>query len=88
MLTEITVVDKIEILENGIIQVREANKILRDEEIIAQTYHRTSFIPGQDLAKADPKVVAIAQTVWTPEVVAAYQEQQNKLIEEARKLWS
>jgi hypothetical protein len=31
--------------------------------------------PGQDLTDQDPKVVAIANAVWTDEVVSAYEAQ-------------
>lgn len=75
-LNEIKVIDKIEILENGILQVREATRILRDGEQIAQTYHRWSFVPGSDLSEMPENVQAVAATVWTPNVLAAYQQAQ------------
>lgn len=78
-LTEIKVIDKIEIIENGIIQVREATRIMRDEEQIAQTYHRWSFSPGSDVSAMPANVQAVAAAVWTPEVVAAYQAEQARL---------
>ena len=74
-LTETKLIDKIEVVENGIVQVREATRIMRDGEQIAQTYHRWSFTPGQDVSDQPANVQAIAQAVWTPEVVAAYQAQ-------------
>ena len=74
-LTETKVIDKIEVLENGTIQVREATNILKDGEQIAQTYQRWCFAPGSDVSEMPPNVQAIAQVVWTPEVIAAYQAQ-------------
>ena len=74
-LTETKVIDKIEVVENGIVQVREATRIMKDGEQIAQTYHRWSFTPGQDVSDQPANVQAIAQAAWTPEVVAAYQAQ-------------
>ena len=75
-LTEIKVIDQITVTENGIMQYREATRILKDGEQIAQTYHRTSLTPGQDLANIPANVVAICNAAWTPEVIAAYQAAQ------------
>jgi hypothetical protein len=81
-LTKETVVDKVEVLENGNIQVRTATRIVEDGEIISSSYHRNVLNPADDLTGQNPKVVAIANAIWTPEVVAAYQAQQeaNKLV--------
>lgn len=75
-LSEVKVIDKIEIVENGTLQVREATRILKDGEQIAQTYHRWSFAPGSDVSEMPANVQAIAAAAWTEEVVAAYQAQQ------------
>jgi hypothetical protein len=74
-LTETKVIDKIEVVESGIVQVREATRILKDGEQIAQTYHRWSLTPGQDISNQASNVQAIANAAWTPEVIAAYQAQ-------------
>ncbi len=71
-LIETTVVDQITVVENGTVQYREATRVLRDGAQIAQTYHRTSLTPGQDLTGQPANVVAVAQAAWTPEVIAAY----------------
>lgn len=65
-LTKETVVDKIEVLENGAIQVRSAIRILEDGQILSQSYHRHVLQPGDDLSAEDPKVVAIANAAWAP----------------------
>ena len=74
-LTETKVIDQITVTGNGIVLYREATRIMRGEEIAAQTFHRTSLTPGQDLTGQPAQVVAIAQAAWTPEVLAAYQAQ-------------
>lgn len=74
-LTETKVIDNITVTENGIVLYREATRILKDGEQIAQTYHRTSLIPAQDLTGVPSNVVAICNTAWTDEVIAAYQAQ-------------
>ena len=74
-LTETKVIDQITVTENGTVLYREATRILKDGEQIAQTYHRTSLTPGQDLTGQPANVVAICNAAWTDEVVAAYQAQ-------------
>ncbi len=75
-LTEVKVIDKIEVIENGTLQVREATRIMKDGEQIAQTYHRWSFAPASDISAMPANVQAIAQVAWTPEVIAAYEQAQ------------
>ena len=70
-------VDQITVTENGIILYREATKIIEDGVELTKTYHRSSLTPGQDLTGVPANVVAIANTVWTLEVIAAYQAQQE-----------
>jgi hypothetical protein len=78
-LTEEKVIDQITVTENGIILYREATRILKDGEQIAQTYHRSSLAPASDLTDVPENVVAIANVAWTKDVVTAYQEQVAKV---------
>jgi len=78
-LTETKVIDQITVTENGTVLYREATRILKDGEQIAQTFHRTSLPPAQDLTGQPAQVVAIAQAAWTPEVIAAYQAEQARI---------
>jgi len=81
--TEQKVIDKIEILEDGQIQLRLATKIYKDGVEITKTYWRTVIAPDQDLSKIAisdatqediDKVKAVANVVWTDKVKKAYQE--------------
>jgi urease accessory protein UreE len=72
-LEEVSVIDKIEVLELGGIQVRRKDKVLKDGVEIAATFHRHVVNPGDDLTNEDPKVIAVAEAIWTEEVIAAYQ---------------
>jgi hypothetical protein len=72
-LTETTKVDQIEVVENGSIQVRTATVIEKDGVELTRTYHRHVKHPGEDISTEDSRVQAIANAVWTPEVIAAYQ---------------
>jgi hypothetical protein len=81
-LTETHVIDQITVTENGTVLYREATRIMRGDEQIAQTYHRSSLAPGADLAGVPTNVVAIAQAAWTHEVLAAYQAEQDRIAAE------
>jgi hypothetical protein len=70
-----TVTDQITVAENGSIYYREATRIIEDGAVLAESFHRTSLQPGDDLTGHPERVVAIAGVVWTPEVVAAYKAQ-------------
>ena len=72
-LTEEKVIDKREVTENGTVLYREATRILKDGEQIAQTYHRSSLAPASDLTGVPDSVVAVCNVAWTPAVVEAYQ---------------
>ena len=76
-LTKTTAVDQITVTENGIVLFREATRIMEDEKELTKTYHRTSLTPAQDLTGVPANVVAICNTVWTSEVIAAYQAAQE-----------
>lgn len=82
-LTKEIAIDKIEILENGLIQVRQITRVMENGKELSASYHRWSLVPEDDLTDQDPKLVAIANSMWTPEVITAYKAQQsNNLIGE------
>ena len=72
-LTKQVVVDKIEVLENGVVQVRTATRIVEDGEVISSSYHRHVVCPGDDYSDEDSRVQAICAATHTAEVIAAYQ---------------
>ena len=74
-LTENKQIDRVEVVGNGIVQVREATTILKDGVEYAKTFHRWSFAPESDVSAMPANVQAIAQAAWTPEVIAAYKAQ-------------
>ena len=77
-LSEITKVDQIELVETNHIQVRTATIIERDGVEISRSNHRHVLAPGDDVTSEDPKVQAIANAVWTEEVIAVYQASQQQ----------
>jgi hypothetical protein len=72
-LIEKQIVDLVELVQTNHIQVRTANIIEKDGTEIARTFHRHVLAPGDSVVNEDPKVQAIANAVWTEEVIAAYQ---------------
>ena len=72
MLEKIKVVDKIEVLENGCVQVRTAARIVEDGNILSQSFHRHVVAPGDDYSGEDSRVQTICATTHTAEVVEAY----------------
>jgi len=68
-----TVVDKIEVLENGCVQVRTATRIVEDGNVISSSYHRNVVAPGDDYSTQDARVQAICAATHTAEVISAYQ---------------
>lgn len=82
-LTEMTVVDLIEVLPNGCLQIRSSKRVYADDvEIATAPPHRHVLEPGQDLTGQDARVVAIAEATWTPDVVSAWQAAQAAQIAE------
>ena len=72
-LIERQLVDLVELVQSNHIQVRTANIIERDGVEVTRTFHRHVLAPGDDVTNEDTKVQAIANAVWTEEVIAAYQ---------------
>ena len=75
MITKEITVDKIEIVENGTVQVRQAIRIMEDGNELSKSFHRWIIAPGQDYSDQEDNVKAICEITHTPEVIAAYQSQ-------------
>jgi len=73
------IVDLMEVVENGSVQVRTKTSILEDGKEISSKFHRHVVAPGADYSAEDAKVQAICAAVHTPEVIAAYEALQVKL---------
>jgi hypothetical protein len=82
-LTEKTIIDKIEVLESNSIQVRTANVIEKDGVEISRTFHRHVVNPSNDISGEDAKVQAVANAIWTEEIIAAYLQSQNQTQDES-----
>ena len=81
-ITKETVVDKIEVLEMGQVQVRTATIIKEDDIELNRTFHRHVLNPrtktddiwgDTDISGEDARVQAIANATWTDDVKSAYE---------------
>ena len=72
MLEKVTIIDRIEVVENGCIQVRTKTAIMEYGKQISGTFHRHVVVPGADYSQEDAKVQAIAASIHTAEIIAAY----------------
>lgn len=77
MLEKVIVVDRIEVVESGCIQVRTKTAIMEDGKQISGTFHRHVIAPGGDYSQEDARVQAICAATHTAEVIAAYQAAQE-----------
>ena len=68
------IVDKIEVLENNLIQVRTASVIEKDGIELTRTFERKLLVPTDIIDNEDSKVKAIANSIWTPEVIQEYKD--------------
>ena len=82
-LTKEIVVDKIEVLEKGQVQVRTATRVLENGVELSSSFSRHVLVPSTkasgswadtDISGEDARVQAIATATWTSAVKTAYQE--------------
>ena len=82
-LTKETVVDKIEVLEMGQVQVRTATRVKEDGTVLSSSFHRHVVEPSvktgetwadTDISSEDARVQAVANATWTNSVKTAWQE--------------
>jgi len=81
-ITKETLVDKIEVLEMGQVQVRTATVIKEDGTELNRSFHRHVLLPRKklgdtwgdtDISGEDARVQAICNATWTNEVKSAYE---------------
>ena len=81
-ITKEIVVDKIEVLEMGQVQVRTATVIKEDGAELNRNFHRHVLQPrtksgdtwgDTDISGEDARVQAIANATWTEDVKSAYE---------------
>lgn len=76
MLEKLIVVDRIEVLENGCVQIRTKTAIMEDGKQISGSFHRHVVAPGDNYSGEDARVQAICAATHTADVIAAYKAAQ------------
>ncbi len=76
-LEKIQTVDRIEVVENGCVQVRTATRIMEDGKQISVNFHRHVVAPGDGYSNEDARVQAICAATHTSDVIAAYKASQK-----------
>jgi hypothetical protein len=74
---KVEVVDQIEVIENGTLQVRTRIDVLENGQRIASRFYRSVVSPGDDYSQHTDRVRAICAVVHTNEIVAAYKAAQE-----------
>jgi cell fate (sporulation/competence/biofilm development) regulator YlbF (YheA/YmcA/DUF963 family) len=77
MITTKSTIDLIEIMQNDVIRVRVKTSVLSDDLQIAESFEHRVIAPGGDYSEENAKVQAIAASIHTPEVIAAYMAAQE-----------
>jgi hypothetical protein len=81
-LTEKIEIDRIEVVNDWNVQVRQTTTIERDGQFVSKTFHRWVLNPDSDITNQEQKVQDICNTAWTEEVRSAYEafkiEQANR----------
>ena len=72
MLEKVEIVDRIEVLENGCVQVRTKTAIMENGKQISGNFHRHVVAPGDDYSAEGARVQAICAATHTADVIAAY----------------
>lgn len=67
------VVDQIEVLESGCVQVRTCTRVTEDKIVLSNSFHRHVVVPGADYSQETQKVKDICALIHTPKVVSEYQ---------------
>lgn len=73
MLKKEITIDRIEVIENGCVQIRTKTAIMENGIQIGGGFHRHVVAPGDIYTSEDMRVQAICAAVHTPELIAAYQ---------------
>ena len=76
MLEKVEIVDRIEVVESGAVQVRTAIRVMEDGKQISSNFHRHGVAPGDDYNGEDARVQAICAATHTADVVDVYKAAQ------------
>lgn len=83
MLEKKSVIDKIEILEDGTLQIRKKDTILENGRELSFSYWRTTILPGDSLDKQiediknDSRIISILPIIHTKKVIKEFNDKKK-----------
>ena len=76
-LEKITEIGEMNVGANSVISVR-TDTVIQDNGVeVSRSFHRHVVVPTDDVSGEDARVQAVANSLWTDEVKAAYQASQQ-----------
>jgi hypothetical protein len=66
------VIDRIEVLEDGQVQIRRVRRVFDGNELLGEQYHRSVLEPGDDTTNLSPRVKKVTDAVWDIQTVSLY----------------
>lgn len=73
-LSEVTVVNSMEVFPCGQIVVSKTTTVYRDGVEIASETETPTINPGDDISGEDPKVQSMASAIWTDELIQKFKQ--------------
>jgi len=74
MIEKRTSIGTITVTPGGHLEIRIDTQIYEDGQPLGMPmYHRYVLAPGDDLTNQPEQIISVANAVWTPEVISAYQ---------------
>lgn len=74
MLNEERKIDRIEIIENGSIQIRELIVIYKEGSELTRTFNRYVLEPGSNVEEMPEKIKGICKIIWTDDIIEQFEE--------------
>lgn len=74
MITKEKKITEITISELKIILWKEVTYIIEEGKVISTQNHRSSAVPGTDIATLPDEIKPYAEMLWTPEVIQTFQD--------------
>jgi hypothetical protein len=78
-LTKEQILDRLEILEDGTIQVRWATRVIDDDgTILGERYQRHVLSPGDDVSGEHLRIRRVANAIWDAQTIADYRAKRGR----------
>jgi hypothetical protein len=82
MVTERIIIGKIDILEDGRLEVRNDTIIERDGRELIRLFHRRVLDPSLTNTETDERLRRVITAVWTSEVITEFERKRRQALED------